>query len=268
MFKSGEEASQVLLKAKEIVYEVGDFIRNQRNKVKNDDIEVKDINSLVSYVDKTAEEMLVEKLSQILPEAGFITEENTISQTQKSLTWVIDPLDGTTNFLHDIPIFSVSVALLENQVPILGIVYEIVGDEMFTAIKGQGAQLNGQPIKVTNESYLANVVIGTGYPYAKDKLTDAHFSVLRKVLETTRGMRRLGSAAVDLCYVACGRFGGYYELTLNPWDVAAGGLIVAEAGGIVTDIYGENTWMDGKSILACSSSLEKDFMTLTKDFRI
>lgn len=249
------------------VYQTGDFIRSCRNRVSQEDIEVKEINSLVSYVDKTAEQKLVAVLTDLCPSAGFITEENTVTQSGKEWTWIIDPLDGTTNFLHDIPIFSISVALAFQGEVVLGVVYEVVRDEMFTAITGKGAKLNGKEIRVTNETDVANIVVATGYPYAKENLFTEHFTVLRKVLESTRGIRRLGTAAVDLCYVACGRFGMYYEMHLNPWDVAAGGLIVKESGGVVTDLEGKHPWLSGKSILAYGSGLESGVMSLIWDFR-
>lgn len=261
------ELDKILAGVVDVVYHTGDFIRSCRNQVNVEDIEVKDINSLVSYVDKTAEQKLVASLADIWPAAGFITEESTVAQSEKEWTWIIDPLDGTTNFLHDIPVFSISVALAYQKTVVLGVVYEIVRDEMFTAISGQGAQLNGKTIYVTTASDVANIVVATGYPYAKEKLLDTHFLVLRKVLESTRGIRRLGSAAVDLCYVACGRFGMYYELHLNPWDVAAGGLIVQEAGGVVSDLEDKHPWLSGQSILAYGSSLEKGALALIKEFR-
>ncbi|MFZ1704530.1 MAG: inositol monophosphatase family protein [Saprospiraceae bacterium] len=257
----------VLNETQYVVKEAGEFIRSQRKKFKQGDIEEKSANSLVTYVDKTAEKILVSGLAALLPESGFVTEENTTTQSNQYFTWVIDPLDGTTNFLYDIPIFSVSVALLKDGVPVLGIVYEIVQDELFTAIAGLGAYLNGNPIKVTNEKETKNVVFATGFPYEKENLTKAHFSSLELILSQTRGIRRLGSAAVDLCYVACGRFGVYYELDLNPWDVAAGGLIVEEAGGIVTALKGQQSWLTGKNILAYAPNLKEGVFQLLVDFR-
>ncbi|MBK8547474.1 MAG: inositol monophosphatase [Saprospiraceae bacterium] len=260
--------SQELLKnAVEVVYAAGAFIRSNRKKVLQEDIEEKGTNSLVSFVDKTTEKILVEGLRLLIPEAGFITEEDMVTQGKKTWTWVIDPLDGTTNFLHDIPVFSVSVALLFEDNPEIAIVYEVVGDEMFTAINNKGAFLNSLPIRVTSETNTKNVLFGTGFPYEKDNLTNGHLDVLQKVLLHSRGIRRMGSAAVDLCYVACGRFGVFYETDLNSWDVAAGGLIVQEAGGLVSSLYGTQSWLTGENILACAPGLEKETLWLMQDFR-
>lgn len=257
---------EVLQKATDVVYSADSFIRENRNKVSVEEIESKSINSLVSFVDKNAEKILVEGLSPLIKNAGFITEEDTIEQGNKSFTWVIDPLDGTTNFLHDIPVFSISVALVKEEEAILGIVYEVVGDEMFTAVKSSGAFLNGKKINVSNAEKVEDVVFATGFPYKKEHLTQAHFSTLKNVLENTRGIRRIGSAAVDLCFVACGRFGVYYETSLNPWDVAAGGLIVLEAGGKVSTIQKKNHWLSGESILAYAPGLETGVNHLLADF--
>jgi myo-inositol-1(or 4)-monophosphatase len=258
---------ELLEKALNVVYEAGSFIRLHRKKVLLEEIEEKGINSLVSFVDKTTEKILVEGFRPLIPEAGFITEEDTVEQSEKKWTWIIDPLDGTTNFLHDIPVFCISVALLYENSPELAIVYEVAGDEMFTAIKNKGAFLNSNPIRVTTEKNTKDVLFGTGFPYEKSNLTSAHLCVLQKVLQHTRGIRRIGSAAVDLCYVACGRFGAFYETDLNPWDVAAGGMIVREAGGLVTSLYGTHSWLTGKNILAYAPGLEKETLILMEDFR-
>ena len=179
-------SQELLNNAVEVVYAAGAFIRSNRKKVLQEDIEEKGTNSLVSFVDKTTEKILVEGLRLLIPEAGFITEEDMVTQGKKTWTWVIDPLDGTTNFLHDIPVFSVSVALLFEDNPEIAIVYEVVGDEMFTAIKNKGAFLNSLPIRVTSETNTKNVLFGTGFPYEKDNLTNGHLLSLIHISEPTR----------------------------------------------------------------------------------
>jgi myo-inositol-1(or 4)-monophosphatase len=266
MTGSQPEWSGILEKAILVVREASAFIRANRNTVGQEQVEVKSVNSLVSYVDKKAENILVSGLQSLLPEAGFITEEATTGQSSKEYTWIIDPLDGTTNFLHDIPLFCVSVALVKDNTPVIGIVHEIVADEMFWAIAGSGAFLNGQPIRVSGAGKIEDVLFATGFPYEKKNLTEAHFTSLKKILSRTRGIRRLGTAAADLCYVACGRFGVYYETSLNPWDVAAGGLIVTEAGGKVTTIQKKDTWLSGESILAFAPGLETGMDEVLSDF--
>lgn len=260
------EISGILNNALDVVRNAGNFIRSQRDNVGHDDVEVKSENSLVSFVDKKAEEILVQGLRPLIPDAGFITEEATTGQSSQKFTWVIDPLDGTTNFLHGIPVFCVSVALVKENKPVLGIVYEIMQDEMFWALAGQGAFLNDRSIIVSKAVKSEDVLFATGFPYEKENLSLAHYTSLHKVLRKSRGIRRLGAAAADLCYVACGRFGVFYETNLNPWDVAAGGLIVLEAGGNVSTIKHTDDWLKGESILAFPPSLEEDVKELLSDF--
>jgi len=241
--------SAILTQAIEVVREASGFILGQVDQFSSDDIEVKELNSLVSYVDKEAEQILVKGLSKIINGAGFVTEEDTKDREGEEYTWVIDPLDGTTNFLNRIPHFAVSVGLRRGDQVVLGIVREVTSGEEWTAIQGEGAHLNGQPIKVSSKPF-ANVTIATGFPYANDGDYDAKFEIIKRWLTHTYGLRRMGSAALDLCYVATGRFGAYHEDSLNPWDVAAGVLIVIEAGGLVSDYEGGDTHLNGKQIIA------------------
>jgi len=217
--------------------QVASFIKEQLNQVKQTDIETKDENSLVSFVDKEAERMIVHSLSRLTPEAGFITEEDTEDERDKPLTWVIDPLDGTTNFLTGIPHFSISIALMENNETILGIVYEVMLDIAYTAIRGEGAWEGDKVIKLRSTSKLSEAIIVTGFPYRRGLNIDASLAVLKYCVINCRGIRRLGSAALDLAYVAAGKVDVYYENSLNIWDLAAGALLVTEAGGVVKEDY-------------------------------
>ena len=226
------------------------FIAKEIGNVQQADIEVKDVNSLVSYVDKGAEKILVKELSQIISDAGFLTEEDTVENIQKDYTLIIDPLDGTTNSLNGVPHFAVSIGLSYKGDLLVGVVHEVNSNEQFYAWKGGGAFLNGKSIQVSQKPNIADVLIGTGFPYTNDYQTEGLFNNIKEWLMRTRGIRRMGSAALDLCYVACGRFGAYYESMLNPWDVAAGTLIVREAGGIVSNYDGDEDQVDGKETLA------------------
>jgi myo-inositol-1(or 4)-monophosphatase len=209
----------------------------------------------VSYVDETAEKMLVDGLRSILPEAGFITEESTTAAESKWFTWVIDPLDGTTNFIHGLPVYSVSVGLLQNGKPVMGIVYEPNRDELFYAWQHSPAYLNGQVIRVSQTAELAQSLLATGFPYYDFDTMQHYLNTLDELMKTTRGMRRMGSAAVDLVYVACGRFDGFFEYGLQPWDVCGGAFIVQQAGGKVTEFSGSENFIFGKTIVAASSAL-------------
>ena len=249
-----------------IVKQAGAFIKEQVGKVRQGDIEEKALNSLVSYVDRKAEQLLVKGLQTLLPDATFLTEEETVQQTTGTWQWIIDPLDGTTNFLHQLPVFSVSVALRHQEQLVLGIVYEVNQEECFYAWRGGGAYLNGKRIRVTATEKLANSLIATGFPYYDYEKTDKYLEVLKYFIKNTRGVRRFGSAAVDLAYVACGRFDAFYEYSLNAWDVAAGILLVQEAGGQVSDFRGGDDYLFGKEMIASNQGVfevVKDFVRNT-----
>jgi myo-inositol-1(or 4)-monophosphatase len=249
-----------------IVDDAAAFIRTHFGQVSTHDIEVKGHNSLVSYVDKTSEEILVAGLQKILPSAGFITEEETTSQEQKEYTWIIDPLDGTTNFLHGIPHFSISIGLYDGKNVILGIVHNVMTSETYWAIKGDGAYVNNRPIMVTQELHFASTLIGTGFPYKQNQTVSGHFTALEEILHTTRGIRRFGSAALDLCYVATGHFGAFYEHTLNAYDIAGGALIVTEAGGKISDYSGGSNWLFEGQILAAAPQFKGRMVEILRQF--
>jgi myo-inositol-1(or 4)-monophosphatase len=253
-------------KARLIVDDAAAFMRQHFGQVTTKDIEVKGHNSLVSFVDKTAEEILVTGLTAILPSAGFITEEETIAQQLKEYTWIIDPLDGTTNFLHGIPHFSVSVGLYHQGSIILGIVKNVMTNETYWAISGHGAYVNDRRIYVSTEPDFAHTVIGTGFPYKRDHTVDGHFKALEQVLHNTRGIRRFGSAALDLCYVATGYFGAFYEHTLNAYVIAGGALIVREAGGVVSDYRGDDSWLFEGQILATAPQYRDKMIDILRHF--
>jgi len=239
----------------ELCREVGIFIKMEEKKVSSAEVETKSKNSLVSYVDKTAEQKLVENLGEMLKGSGFIAEEGTSDKVGEEYNWVVDPLDGTTNFLHGIPTYSVSVALQYKEEIVIGVVYEVNRDECFYAWKEGGAYLNGEQIKVSQAKELSNSLLATGFPYYDYERVDPYFDLLKYLAHNTRGIRRIGSAAVDLAYVACGRFDAFFEYSLHAWDVAAGALLVKEAGGKVTDFNGGENWLFGKEMLASNSSI-------------
>lgn len=233
-----------------MVIDTGEFIRSQRGKVAAESIEEKDLNSLVSFVDREAERRLVDGLGQLLPRSTFLTEEDTVANEESEQQWIIDPLDGTTNFLHQLPVFSVSVALRLAGEVALGIVYEINQDESFFAWKNGGAYLNGDPIRASRTATLARSLVATGFPYYDFARTKAYLELLERFMQETRGIRRFGSAAVDLAYVACGRFDAFFEYSLNPWDVAAGAFIAREAGARVSDFRGGDDYLFGREVIA------------------
>ncbi len=233
-----------------LVLEVGEFIRKEALKFDASKIEIKGLNDLVSFVDKEAEKKLVLGLKAIISKAGFITEEGTADKAREKYIWIVDPLDGTTNFIHGLPVYSISIALMYQNTLELGVVYEINRDELFYAYKGGGAWLNDNQISVSPISSLSNSLLATGFPYHNFDQLESYSQMLTYFMKHTHGLRRMGSAAVDLAYVACGRFEGFFEYNLNAWDVAGGAFIVQEAGGTVTEFNGGSNVLFGRSIVA------------------
>ena len=244
--------------------ETGNFIRQQQKSFSASSIENKGFNDLVSYVDIQSEKMLVDGIKKILPGSGFITEEETATVHGKEFQWIIDPLDGTTNFVHGVPCYCISIALLQNKKTVLGVIYEINLDECFYAWKDSPAYLNGNEIKVSSIDKLKNALLATGFPYTNFDRMKPYMEVFDWCMKNTHGLRRLGSAAVDLAYVAAGRFEGFYEYGLNAWDVAAGAFIIERAGGKVSDFSGGDNFLFGKEIIATNEKVFTEFSTVIK----
>ena len=246
---------------------VGEFIRTERKTFSYSKVEIKGLNDLVSYVDKTSEKLLVEKLALIFPIAGFIVEENTKSEL-KDYNWIVDPLDGTTNFIHGIPCYAISIALEYKGEIIVGVVYEVAQDECFWAYKDGGAFLNGNKILVSDRKVLSDSLIATGFPIYNFTRLDNYINTLTYLMKNTHGIRRIGAAAADLCYLACGRVDVFFEYNLSPWDVAAGAIIVKEAGGTVCDFKSQQNWLFGKEIVATNNHLKTVFeLIIHKNFK-
>ncbi len=242
----------------EISKAVGHFALSEFNSFDRSKVEYKGFNDLVSYVDKESEQRLVDGLKNVLPGAGFITEEGTGTPSNNQYTWVIDPLDGTTNFVHGLPVFSVSVGLMETRNDdhgrriVLGVIFDPSRNECFHATSSGPALCNSREIAVSTNSSLAQSLVATGFPFTNFDQLSNYLPLLQEFISKTHGVRRMGSAAIDLAYVASGKFDGFFEYNLNPWDVAAGALIVERAGGIVTDFGGSNDYVFGRQILAAN----------------
>ena len=229
-------------------------------------IENKGLHDLVSYVDKASEKLIIGELKNLLPESGFIAEEGTNSTKGERFNWIIDPLDGTTNYIQGLPIYAVSIALMDNEELVLGVVYEVGHDECFYAWKNGGAYLNGDSISVSECNNIHDSLLATGFPYNDFSKMNSYMNFLEWAMKNARGIRRLGSAATDLAYVACGRFDSFWEYDLKSWDVAAGALIVQEAGGIVTDYMGGNNYIFGKEIIASNKHINKLILEKVKEY--
>lgn len=257
---------QICSQVIELSRNTGSFIRNQRGLFNLDRVEKKGLHDFVSYVDKEAEKQLVEGLTVILPKAGFIAEEGTGKPLSEGLNWVIDPLDGTTNFIHGLPPFAISIALMNRETVILGVIYEVSLDECFYSWGGGKAFLNGKPIEVSKVATVDDSLIATGFPYYDYDRIAPFMKSMEHFMRYSHGLRRLGSAATDLAYVACGRFEAFYEYSLNPWDVAAGAFIVEQAGGKVSDFSGEKNFIFGKEIVAANASVFSQFLTIVSNY--
>ena len=240
------------------------WIKEQINKLKEEDIEEKFLHNYVSYVDKDSEKMLVKELNVLLPEAGILAEESSEIEKSSPYKWIIDPLDGTTNFIHYLPMYCISIGLMKGQEIILGVVYEMVHDECFYATKGGGAFLNKRKIHVSETHDLKKALIATGFPTSGFEGLSKYMSSLEYFIRNSSGVRRYGSAAADLAYVACGRYDAFYEIGLSPWDVAAGSIILEEAGGICSDFKGEKQHIFGYNIMACNRNIYNIFASQIK----
>ena len=243
-----------------IVRLTGNFIRKEALQFDANRIEYKGLNDMVSYVDKTAEEKLVKNLDKLIPDAGFLTEEKTINRTGKTFTWIIDPLDGTTNFIHGIPTYAVSVALYEDGAAVLGVVYEINRGEMFYAYKDGAAFLNKKEIRVSENPDLRSSLLATGFPYFEFDEQPQYMQLLTDMMQKSHGIRRIGSAATDLIYVACGRFDAFFEFNIQAWDIAAGCFIVQQAGGEVVDFAGGSNFLEKRQVIATNKKITGELL--------
>ena len=256
----------ICMQVVEMSQQVGEYLMEEKDKLSSGDVESKGRHNYVTYVDKTAEKYIVEGLSKIFPPAGFITEEGTESRLGDTYNWIVDPLDGTTNFIHGLAPFCISIALKKDDAIVLGVIYDPNAEEVFYAWEESPAFLNYQPISVSTTPDLDNALLATGFPYTDYDHLDEYMEVFKWCMQNTRGVRRLGSAAMDLAYVACGRMDGFFEYGLSPWDVAAGSFIVKQAGGTISDFNGGDNYIFGKQILAFNGKLHDGFQKTINGF--
>jgi myo-inositol-1(or 4)-monophosphatase len=249
-----------------LLRKVGRFILAELDRVQQKDVIEKDLNSLVSYVDRQAEEQLVEGLQAIFPEAGFLTEEEMVAQTEAEIQWIIDPLDGTTNFLFGVPSYSISIGLKVDGALEGGWVYDLPFGKCYHALKGKGAFKEDQRIRVRANTHFAESLFATGFPYYDFGHMPQYMALLTDLMQSSRGIRRLGSAAIDLAYTAEGRFDAFYEYGLNPWDVAGGAVLVKEAGGVVLNFSGGQEFMDSRQIIAGSTPICEQLVERTRKY--
>lgn len=230
------------------------------------DVDSKGDNDFVTNADRAAEALIVETIKKAYPDHTIIGEESGLYKGSDSdVQWIIDPIDGTANFIKNIPHFAVSIAVRIKGKTEVAVVYNPISNEMFTAVRGQGAQLNGYRIRVSQSKDLNGAILATAFPWKFKQHLDNYLTVIQKLFTKCADFRRAGSAALDLAYVAAGRVDGFFEIGLQPWDIAAGELIVREAGGIVTDFAGGNNYMVSGNVLAGNPKVVKDFLVMTQN---
>jgi myo-inositol-1(or 4)-monophosphatase len=246
----------LLLKVVDTAYYTGKFIHSKLGKIKKLSYKQNDLSNVVTNVDKESEKIIIKKLRAIFPDADFLGEESGENKKGSMYKWIVDPLDGTTNFAHGFPFFCVSIGLEYQKEIILGVVYDPNRDEMFYAVKNQGAFLNKKRIYVSGEKNISKSLLATGFSY-KSRKDENSVKIFAKFLKVSQAIRRAGSAALDLCYTACGRFDGYWEQGLSPWDTAAASLIVSESLGKVTRFDNKKFSCYDKEILATNGYIHK-----------
>ncbi|MCD6459215.1 inositol monophosphatase [bacterium] len=246
-----------------IAKQAGAFLIDRLNSGKKISIEIKAVNDFVTEVDKQAESLIVSLLKKSFPDYGIMAEENYSDKTiPPNLYWVIDPLDGTTNYIHGFPSFCVSIGLCENKTPLMGVIYDPTRDELFCAQTGKGAFLNGSPITVSETKNMQGALIGTGFPFRNFAIMEKYLDCFSSVLKRCQGIRRPGSAAIDLAYVACGRLDAFWEHGLHPWDCAAGSIIIKEAGGTVTDFTGGKDYLFSRTFIASNTIIHNEIQEI------
>lgn len=256
---------ELTAQVRNLVIEIGVFIRNERKVFQRERVENKQAHDYVSYVDKESELKIVTRLKELLPEAGFIAEEGSVGMEGQVYCWVVDPLDGTTNFIHDVAPYCVSIALRHGNEILLGVVYEICRDECFWTWKGAPSFLNGKVIHVTDIDEFDNAFIALGFPYNSDAYHATVVQLVNRLYGKVSGLRVVGAAAAELCYIAAGRLDARIEAFLGPWDIAAGTLIVKNAGGVVTDFVGTDDFLSGREVLASNGNLHRGLLDCLRD---
>jgi len=243
---------------RELAREAGDYIRKSAHRLKR--VHYKGEIDLVTQFDRKSQDLIVRQLTREFPGYGILSEENMSRDVDAPVKWIVDPLDGTTNFAHGLPIWAISIALENKGNIVLGVIYDPTRDEMFHAIKSGGAFLNGKRISVSSVNELDQALLVTGFPYDIRTAKENNLNHFSNFAVRAQAVRRLGSAALDLCYTACGRFDGYWEMKLSPWDQAAGSLILSEAGGRITDFTGRKFSIYGDEVLGTNGLVHQQMM--------
>ena len=242
----------------------GKVIIDNLGKISKKDVDTKNTSDFVTRVDKESEKVIINTIKESFPNHFFLAEESVKEAETDKYRWIIDPLDGTTNYIHRYPVFSVSIALEYKREIILGVIYDPLRDELFTAEKGKGAFLNKNPINVSKVISLKDSLITTGFPFRSKKFIDVYLNLFKNVFRKVSDLRRAGSAALDLAYLACGRCEGFFEIGLSLWDIAAGDILIKEAGGVLTDFCGGPDYLSTGNIVAGNPAIHKKLLIEVK----
>ena len=248
--------------AKEAAFSAGKLLMNSYGKLKKSQISTKSKNDFVTDIDKKSERLIISMIKKRFPDHSIQAEESGIDSGANAL-WIIDPLDGTSNYIHQFPLFSISIGVMEEGHLMTGVIYDPIHRELFCAEKGKGATLNGARIRVSKIGRLADSLMATGIPFRARDRFHQYMNSFKKISLASSGMRRGGSAALDLAYVACGRFEGFWEINLSPWDVAAGALLIQEAGGKISDVWGRADFLKNGDILASNGLIHRELRSVT-----
>ena len=235
-------------------------------KIESNDIKEKDKNDFLTFVDEQAESTIIKILKKEFPDHSILAEESGWQKQNRQYEWIIDPLDGTKNYISGIPHFSISIGLCVNKEMMLGIIFDPLKNELFTAQKDKGAYLNEKKIQVSTKHDLLRFLMATGFPFKKKQFLDSYLKSFHEIFTNTSGVRRMGSAAIDLAYVACGRFDGFWEIGLSPWDIAAGAILISEAGGRITDFWGEESFLSNGCIVASNGHKHNRLIEFVKPY--
>ena len=235
----------------------GRILMEAFGQLQSSQIDLKGMGDYVTELDNRSEQAIIQRIKQAYPEHIIHAEESGIDASDSSYRWIIDPLDGTANYVQSIPIYGVSIALQKDAETILGVVYHPDRDELFWAKRDEGAYLNGKRIHVSTQNDIAYSMLASGFPWRSKRYLDAYLACFKDLFNAAAGIRRMGAAAIDLAYTACGRFDGFWEMKLGAWDIAAGILLIEEAGGIVTDFQGGKGYLESGNVVAGSTSIHR-----------
>lgn len=239
----------------------GNLIHRAADNIDHLTVTKKSHSDYVSEVDRAAEQTIIKTLLEAYPDHAILAEESG-TQGESDYVWVIDPLDGTTNFLHGVPQYAVSIALLHKGVLSQAVIYDPTKNDLFTASRGRGAFLNDRRLRVSKRKEMADALIGTGFPYTRFEHMDAYMAIFQDLMQKTAGLRRPGAASLDLAWTAAGRYDAFYETGLKPWDIAAGCLLITEAGGIVSDLQGKDGFLKSGHVCAGNPSIHEQMLKL------